>query len=76
MYYNQYNLFNINIIIINTYSKKNCFTFLFLGSIDRKWNISTTLEKRLHPMPFTFALSTMFSPAKHQLRMGVGFLVG
>jgi len=49
---------------------------LFLGSIDRKWNISTTLEKRLHPMPFTFALSTMFSPAKHQLRMGVGFLVG
>ncbi|KAE9536785.1 hypothetical protein AGLY_006847 [Aphis glycines] len=46
------------------------------GSIDRKWNISTTLEKRLHPMPFTFALSTMFSPAKHQLRMGVGFLVG
>lgn len=65
--------------MINTLSKKNCidfFTFLILGSIDRKWNISTTLEKRLHPMPFTFALSTMFSPAKHQLRMGVGFLVG
>jgi len=51
-------------------------SFLFSGSIDRKWNVCTTLEKRLHPMPFTFALSTMFSPAKHQLRMGVGFLVG
>jgi len=49
---------------------------LFLGRIDRKWNISTTLEKRLHPMPLTFALITMFSPAKDQLRMGVGFLIG
>ncbi|XP_060859998.1 mitochondrial import receptor subunit TOM40 homolog 2-like [Metopolophium dirhodum] len=46
------------------------------GSIDRKWNVSTTLEKRLHLMPFTFTLSTNFCPAKHQLRMGVGLLVG
>jgi len=49
---------------------------LFLGSIDRKWNVSTTLEKRLHPMPFTFALSAMFSPVEHQLIMGVGLSLG
>ncbi|XP_050424003.1 mitochondrial import receptor subunit TOM40 homolog 1-like [Adelges cooleyi] len=46
------------------------------GSIDRKWNISTTLEKRLNPMPFTLALSAVFCPVKHQLRTGIGFFVG
>ncbi|XP_050525856.1 mitochondrial import receptor subunit TOM40 homolog 2-like [Daktulosphaira vitifoliae] len=46
------------------------------GSIDRKWNISMALEKRLNPMPFTFALSTNFCPLKHSLKMGCGFVVG
>ncbi|XP_050425343.1 mitochondrial import receptor subunit TOM40 homolog 1-like [Adelges cooleyi] len=50
--------------------------FNIKGSIDRKWNISTALEKRLNPMPFTFAISTVFNPVKNQLRTGIGFFVG
>ncbi|XP_001945358.1 mitochondrial import receptor subunit TOM40 homolog [Acyrthosiphon pisum] len=43
------------------------------SSIDRKWNVKTSLEKSLHPL--TFAFNIMFFPAQRQLMMGAGLTI-
>lgn len=51
----------------------------FRGSVDTNWGIEATLERKLLPFPFTFALSGMASLAnfqKPQYRYGIGLIIG
>lgn len=60
-------------------SMKTPFYFLFAGSVDTNWGIEATLERKLLPFPFTFALSGMASLAnfqKPQYRYGIGLIIG
>ncbi|CAH0396176.1 unnamed protein product [Bemisia tabaci] len=48
----------------------------FKGTLDTNWNVGAVLEKRLSPLPFTFALSGMMNHTKNQIRIGCGFIIG
>lgn len=51
----------------------------FKGQVDTNWSVGATMEKKLMPLPFTFALSGMANYAntqKPQYRFGVGLIVG
>jgi len=49
---------------------------VFRGSLDSNWTVSAVLEKRLQPLPFTFALSGALNHTKNQFRLGCGLIVG
>ncbi|KAL5019848.1 hypothetical protein ScPMuIL_002740 [Solemya velum] len=48
----------------------------FKGQLDTNWCIGATLEKKLQPFPFTFALSGYANHVKSQYRFGIGLIVG
>lgn len=49
---------------------------VFRGMVDSNWTVGATLEKKLQPLPFTFALSGMLNHSKDQCRFGLGFIIG
>ncbi|XP_058797387.1 mitochondrial import receptor subunit TOM40 homolog 1 [Phymastichus coffea] len=49
---------------------------VFKGSVDSNWNVGAVLEKKLQPLPFTFALSGMINHPKNQFRLGCGLIIG
>ncbi|KAH8303109.1 mitochondrial import receptor subunit TOM40 homolog 1 [Drosophila kikkawai] len=49
---------------------------VFKGAIDSNWLISGVLEKRLNPLPFTFALSGRINHVKNNFRLGCGLIIG
>lgn len=53
-----------------------CLRVLIAGSVDTNWTVGAVLEKRLQPLPFTFALSGMMNHSKQQFRLGCGLIVG
>uniref|UniRef100_A0A6M2DIG5 Putative translocase of outer mitochondrial membrane complex subunit tom40 n=1 Tax=Xenopsylla cheopis TaxID=163159 RepID=A0A6M2DIG5_XENCH len=48
----------------------------FRGMLDSNWNIGGVLEKKLAPLPFSFALSGMMNHNKNQFRLGCGLIIG
>ncbi|VVD05686.1 mitochondrial import receptor subunit TOM40 homolog 1-like [Leptidea sinapis] len=49
---------------------------VFRGMVDSNWNIGAVLEKKLQPLPFTFALSGMANQSKQQFKFGCGLIIG
>lgn len=49
---------------------------VFRGTLDSNLNIGAVLEKKLAPLPFTFALSGMASQMKNQFRFGMSLMIG
>ncbi|CAK9817491.1 Mitochondrial import receptor subunit TOM40 homolog 1 [Anthophora plagiata] len=49
---------------------------VFKGSVDTNWTVGAVLEKKLQPLPFTFALSGMINHSKQQFRLGCGLIIG
>ncbi|OXU29856.1 hypothetical protein TSAR_003026 [Trichomalopsis sarcophagae] len=49
---------------------------VFKGSVDSNWTVGAVLEKKLQPLPFTFALSGMLNHNKNQFRLGCGLIIG
>lgn len=48
--------------------------FTFKARIDTDWVVAATMEKKLAPFPFTFALSGLAHQVKHQYRFGIGLV--
>ncbi|PAA79817.1 hypothetical protein BOX15_Mlig009767g1 [Macrostomum lignano] len=48
--------------------------FTFKARIDTEWVVAATMEKKLAPFPFTFALSGLAHQVKHQYRFGIGLV--
>ncbi|XP_071450623.1 mitochondrial import receptor subunit TOM40 homolog 1 [Hetaerina americana] len=48
----------------------------FRGVVDSNWTVGAVLEKKLHPLPFTFAVSGMMNHPKSQFRLGCGLIIG
>lgn len=48
----------------------------FRGQLDSNWCVGAVMEKKLPPLPFTFALSGFANHVKGGYRFGVGLLVG
>lgn len=49
---------------------------LFRGMVDSNWNVGAVLEKKLQPLPFSFALSGLLNHSKNQFRLGCGLIIG
>lgn len=49
---------------------------VFRGMVDSNWTVGAVLEKKLQPLPFTFALSGMLNHSKNQFRLGCGLIIG
>lgn len=49
---------------------------VFRGMVDSNWTVGAVLEKKLQPLPFTFALSGMLNHAKNQSRFGCALIIG
>lgn len=49
---------------------------VFKGSVDTNWTVGAVLEKRLQPLPFSFALSGMLNHSKQQFTLGCGMIIG
>ncbi|EZA58298.1 hypothetical protein DMN91_005998 [Ooceraea biroi] len=49
---------------------------VFKGSVDTTWTVGAVLEKRLQPLPFSFALSGVLNHSKQQFRLGCGLIIG
>lgn len=49
---------------------------VFRGMVDSNWTVGAVLEKKLQPLPFSFALSGMLNHAKNQSRFGCGLIIG
>ena len=49
---------------------------VFRGMVDSNWTVGAVLEKKLQPLPFTFALSGMLNHPKNQFRLGCGLIIG
>ncbi|EFN71901.1 Mitochondrial import receptor subunit TOM40-like protein [Camponotus floridanus] len=49
---------------------------VFKGSVDTTWTVGAVLEKRLQPLPFSFALSGVINHSKQQFRLGCGLIIG
>ena len=48
----------------------------FEGMVDSNWTIAAVLEKKLLPLPFTFALSGQINHVKHSTKVGAGLYLG
>jgi mitochondrial import receptor subunit TOM40 len=51
-------------------------TIIVTGSVDTTWTVGAVLEKRLQPLPFSFALSGVINHKKQQFRLGCGLIIG
>ncbi|KAG7199538.1 hypothetical protein KM043_014149 [Ampulex compressa] len=49
---------------------------VFRGSVDTNWSVGAVLEKKLQPLPFSFALSGIMNHSKQQFRLGCGLIIG
>ena len=49
---------------------------IFRGMVDTNWNVAAVMEKKLQPLPFTFALSGILNHTKNQFKLGVGMIIG
>lgn len=49
---------------------------VFRGMLNSDWTVAAVLEKRLQPLPFTFALSGVLNHPKNAFKVGVGMIVG
>ncbi|CAM6032222.1 unnamed protein product [Sphagnum compactum] len=49
---------------------------VFKGMVDSNWNVGAVLEKKLQPLPFSFALSGLLNHSKNQFRLGCGLIIG
>jgi len=49
---------------------------VFRGMLDSNWTVGAVLEKKLQPLPFTFALSGLLNHTKNQSRFGIGLIIG
>jgi mitochondrial import receptor subunit TOM40 len=49
---------------------------VFRGMVDTNWNVSAVLEKKLQPLPFSFALSGLMNHQKNSFRLGCGLIIG
>ncbi|XP_055540429.1 mitochondrial import receptor subunit TOM40 homolog 1-like [Wyeomyia smithii] len=49
---------------------------VFRGMVDTNWSVAAVLEKKLQPLPFTFALSGILNHTKNQFRLGCGLIIG
>lgn len=49
---------------------------VFRGMIDSNWCVGAVLEKRLQPLPFSFALSGRLNHTKNQFKLGCGLIIG
>jgi mitochondrial import receptor subunit TOM40 len=49
---------------------------VFRGMVDTNWNVSAVLEKKLQPLPFSFALSGLLNHQKNSFRLGCGLIIG
>ncbi|CAL7942815.1 unnamed protein product [Xylocopa violacea] len=49
---------------------------IYRGSVDTNWTVGAVLEKKLQPLPFTFALSGMINHSKQQFKLGCGLIIG
>lgn len=48
----------------------------FRGMVDSSFTVGAVLEKKLQPLPFSFALSGSMNHSKNQFRLGCGFIIG
>lgn len=48
----------------------------FRGMVDSNWTVGAVLEKKLQPLPFSFALSGTMNHSKNQFRLGCGLIIG
>lgn len=46
------------------------------GMVDSSLTVGAVLEKKLQPLPFSFALSGSMNHNKNQFRIGCGFIIG
>lgn len=49
---------------------------VFKGMVDSNWTVGATLEKKLAPLPFTFAISGVMNHTNNQFRLGCGLIIG
>lgn len=49
---------------------------VFRGMLDTNWNVAAVLEKKLQPLPFSFALSGLLNHQKNSFRLGCGLIIG
>ncbi|XP_055612269.1 mitochondrial import receptor subunit TOM40 homolog 1-like [Uranotaenia lowii] len=49
---------------------------VFRGMVDTNWTVAAVLEKKLPPLPLTFALSGILNHTKNQFRLGCGLIIG
>ncbi|KZC05079.1 Mitochondrial import receptor subunit TOM40 like protein 1, partial [Dufourea novaeangliae] len=49
---------------------------VFKGSVDTNWTVSAVLEKKLQPLPLSFALSGAMNHSKQHFRLGCGVIIG
>jgi mitochondrial import receptor subunit TOM40 len=49
---------------------------VFRGMIDTNGIVGGVIEKKLLPLPFTFALSGLMNHTKNQFRLGCGLIIG
>jgi len=49
---------------------------VFRGMVDTNWTVAAVMEKKLQPLPFTFALSGLLNHTKNQFKLGVGLVIG
>lgn len=49
---------------------------VFRGMMDTNWVVGAVLEKRFHPLPFTFSLSGTINHTKGESQFGFGLTVG
>jgi len=49
---------------------------VFRGSLDSNWQIAGVLEKRLQPLPLSFAISGRMNHLKNSFRLGCGLMIG
>lgn len=57
-------------------NKRSPLNSSYSGHIDSNWSVGAVLEKKLNPLPFTFALSGLMNHNKNQFRLGVGVIIG
>ncbi|XP_066991195.1 mitochondrial import receptor subunit TOM40 homolog 1 [Anabrus simplex] len=48
----------------------------FRGMVDSNWTVGAVMEKKLQPLPFSFALSGTMNHSKNQFRLGCGLIIG
>lgn len=78
--------FSVKILLHNLVKIASNFYFLVVcvymccdlitGQLDSNWCIGAVMEKKLPPLPFTFALSAFANHTKGAYRFGIGLIVG